>query len=182
MSAFADAAAKVSQGTPAGGSQVMGQQQAGSQLFSGGQSLPSLFTKEHGENAVRAGVISKAPYDRQSRFMDEDENGRPISGDLKWWGEDNKPSKDATGPGGVARRPVMDTIIPLTTQYAGEKGQDDKGDRAWYVSGGPALNAMREAIDSCGATSPEDLVGMTLTVTRLPKVRRAWQYKATLTR
>ncbi len=185
MSAFANAAAQASgQNTsaPSGDPLITTPAEGADPLFSGGQSLPSLFTKEHDAGAVRTGVISKVPYDRQSRFLDEDENGRPIAGDLKWWGEDNKPSKDAAGPNGAARQPVMDTIVPLTTSYAGEKGPEDGGERAWYVGGAPAMNALKAAIAELKLTSREQMVGLTITIERLPKIKRAWQYKVTLSR
>ncbi len=176
--AFAEAAKSAGQQT----SQVAPAQSASSQLFDqGGQSYPSLFTKVHEAGTVRTGVIIKAPYDRQGRFLDTDENGNPKPGALKYWGEDGKPTAEANGPQG-ARNPVMDTIIPVSTSYSGEKGADDNGDRAWYAAGGPALNAMREAIRTSGVTSVDDMVGMTLTVERLPKIKRAWQYKVTLSR
>jgi len=174
--AFAEAAKSNGQQS----SQVAPAQSATSQLFDqGGQSYPSLFVGAHDAGTVRTGTITKAPYDRQSRFLDEDENGNPKPGALKYWGEDGKPTADSDGG---RRNPVMDTIIPVSTSYKGEKGADDNGDRAWYAAGGPALNAMREAIRASGVTSVEDMVGMTLTVERLPKIKRAWQYEVTLSR
>ncbi len=179
--AFARAAAQGSNGQT---SQVIpaGQESSKSQLFNrGGESYPSLFTKVHEVGAVRKGTITKAPYDRQSRFLDADENGNHKAGALKYWGEDGKPTAEANGPQG-ARRPVMDTVIPLQTDYSGERGSDDTGVRAWFLGGKPALDAMGEAIAASGITSEAEMVGMTLTVERLPKVKRAWQYKVTLSR
>lgn len=178
--AFAEAAKSAGQT-----SQVIpqGQESAKSQLFNrGGESYPSLFTKVHEAGAVRSGVITKAPYDRQSRFLDEDENGNHKAGALKYWGEDGKPTAEANGPQGP-RNPVMDTIVPLQTNYSGERGADDTGVRAWFLGGKPALDAMAAAIAAVGDINSEaDMVGMTLTVERLPKIKRAWQYKVTLSR
>lgn len=149
-------------------------------LFSTGESRPSVLNKSHEAGDRVTGVISDAPFDKQSRFMDEDEAGKPVSGDLKWWGEDNKPTSVQAGPNG-ARKPVMDTVVPLKTEYR-DRGQDDTGSRAWYVGGKPAMDALRNAIAAAGLTSREQMVGMTLTVERTGKAGRAWLYKASLSK
>ncbi len=178
--AFAEAAAKAGNGgqsTSTEGARSTGT----SQIFGRVESLPSLFVGSHEAGTVRQGVITKEPYDRQSRFLDEDEDGNAKAGDLKWWGDDNKPTKDRFDAAGKERKPVMDTIIALSTPYKGEKGPDDNGNRAWYIGGKAAMDAIIAAIGEANVGA-EEMVGMTLTVERLPKVKRAWQWKATLSR
>lgn len=150
-------------------------------LFGGGQSRPSIFTKVNGIGDKVSGIISEVPFDRQSRFMDEDENGRPIAGGLKFWDEANKPSEVAVGPGGKERKPVMDTVIPLSTSLR-DRGTDDDGERAWYLGGKPALDAFRKAIQAAGISSRQQLKGMRLTAWRTGKSGRAWLYEAVLER
>lgn len=179
-SAFARAAAQAS-GTPAA-DQLTGQVDDGyDPLFGGGQSMPSIFNRTHGVGDKVTGIISDIPKDKQSRFLDEDENGKPTSGKLKYWGEDNRPTDQPVAPNGTQRKPVMDTVIPLNTDY-NDRGAEDTGLRAWYVAGKPALDAMRKAIQAAGITSRQQMVGYRLTVWRTGKIARAWQYEATLTK
>lgn len=158
--------------------QLTGNNEGFDALFSDTERRPSLFTKEHGVNVKRSGIITKAPFDKQSRFMDEDELGNAKPGALKFWGEDNKPTDNPAGPVGT-RKPVMDTVFPVQTDYR-DKGAEDDGSRAWYVGGKPAMDAIKNAIQAARLTSREQMVGMRLTVWRTGKSGRAWKWAAEL--
>ena len=186
--AFAEAAARAAQQAPQdSGSQtdqLTGNNSGYDPLF-GGEKLVSLFDKTIGIGQPRAGIITKAPEDRQSRFYKAGGQGA-----LKFWGADGKPTANTTGPDGKALRPCMDTVFVLQTDYRLtpaellEKGMDsDEGIRGFFASGA-SLAAIKKAIRDARLSSREQLVGMRLTVTRTGKKPagdfEAWTWAATL--
>src|ERR1700744_3271208 len=131
----------------------------GSQLFSGPSLPPSLFNKNHLLGTERTGTITKAPYDVQSRDF--------ATKVPKCWGSDKKPTPDAVNKGtGQPNRPVLDTVIELSTSYrftdpeaaavGREQGQADDGARAFYVSG-QALKDLRKEINRLGVRSEQEM-------------------------
>jgi hypothetical protein len=148
----------------------------------GGEKLPSLFDKTHDVGTTRTGIILKAPEDRQSRFYKAQGMG-----DLKFWGADGKPTKEATGPTGP-NRPCMDTVFVLKTEYrlteaqlASKEMDDDNGNRGVFASGN-LKRAIKEAIKKSGAKKRTDLVGARLTLTRTDKKVKGeyevWEWSA----
>ena len=151
----------------------------------GGEKLPSLFNKTHGVGTTRAGIIMKAPEDRQSRFFKEGGQGA-----LKYWGPDSKPTDQAMSPLGQPNKPCLDTVFVLYTDYRmsepelEEADMDmDSGNRGVFASGGMKA-AIRAAIKESGAKKRSDLVGARLTLTRTGKEKKgdykAWTWKAGL--
>jgi len=152
-------------------------------LFGSGP-MPSLFNKTHAVGQKLAGVIKDEPYDVQKRQYG---TGKPM-----FWAPDGEMTEKPT-TAGQPNRPVMDTVVPLDTQYRltaqelADKGmQDDDGTRGWYC-GGNDLKALRAAIRKSGARSRADLVGLRLTVWRSGQVpsgkgNPSWTYEAELTR
>ncbi len=165
-----------------------------SQLFGGESKAPSLFNKTHQLGAVRTGIITRAPYDVHSTTFGE--NAQP-----KYWTPDWKVTTDAVGPGGVANKPIKDTLVELQTDYRMDAAErtaigraedyEDEGARIFYA-GGQALKALREAIKAAGKngiriTSGEAMVGLRLTVKRSgqkpnPGGNPSWLYEAKIER
>ena len=183
--AFAAAAAKASPAASAPRTDPMTGNNSGyDPLFGGGKPRPSIFNKAIGVGVEVTGIISEKPFDKQSRFTDEDENGNHVNGALKFWDrtvQPNRPTDKTHDVSGKANDPVMDTIVPLSTDYR-DKGPEDDGSRGWYIGGKPAMDAVRKAIQDAKLTSREQMVGMRLTVKRTGKSGRAWLYAARLTR
>jgi hypothetical protein len=154
----------------------------------GGERRPSILNKTHGVGATVTGIIADVPYDKQSRFYKA--NGG--MGDLKFWGKEGKPTKDAIGADGKPNRPVMDTVVPIDTEYRltaaelAEKEMDsDSGARSWSVGGGEELAAFRKAIRAARLSSRDQLVGKRITITRTGKRPagdfEAWLYDVKIT-
>jgi hypothetical protein len=143
---------------------------------------------------VRTGIITRAPYDVHSTTFGE--NAQP-----KYWTPDWKVTTDAVGPGGVANKPIKDTLVELQTDYRMDAAErtaigraedyEDEGVRIFYA-GGQALKALREAIKAAGKngiriTSGEAMVGLRLTVKRSgqkpnPGGNPSWLYEAKIER
>ena len=177
--AFAAAAAKASP-APAQPARdpLTGNQEGYDPLF-GGKSLPSLFVKTDAPGTTKTGIVSDVPFRKQSRFYMRDGS----LGALKFWGDDNKPTEQATDASGQARRPVEDEVWPLTTEYRdrGKDGQADSGDRAFYAGNKYAMDALIKAVRAAGISSREQIKGMRLTIVRKGEEGK-WEYEATLTR
>lgn len=176
--AFARAAATSGATTVAPTDQLTGNTEGYDPLFGGGPSRPSLFIEAHPSGTEFTGTITEAPFDKHSRFFK-----RGGIGELKYWGDDNKPTADATDARGNARRPVNDTVVPLSTDQrdrSSDRFQDD-GTRAWYLKSKSAMEAFKKAIVEAGVTSRPQLVGMTLTVKRYGSEDN-WQFDAKLSR
>jgi hypothetical protein len=150
----------------------------------GGEKLPSLFDKTHDVGTTRAGIILKAPEDRQSRFYKAGGQGA-----LKYWGADGKPTDQPMGLGGP-NKPCMDTVFVLATEYRLNEAQleqremdEDNGNRGVFASGAMKA-AIRSAIKEAGAKKRTDLVGARLTLTRTGKTIKgdfeAWKWAAKL--
>lgn len=160
--AFSAAAAQAAQQNTAPQTDQLTGNNAGYDPLFGGESMPSLFNEAHGIGVKRRGKITDVPFDKQSRFFK-----RGGLGDLKWWGEDSQPTKEPVGPNG-ARRPVMDTVIPLQTDYREAlKSRDgspveDSGVRGLYIGGAESLKAFKRALKEVGITSREQLPGYML--------------------
>lgn len=181
------------------GSQLIDQPEQTSQLF-GGSVLPSsLLNKTHALGTERHGRITVAPRDTHSR----DFNTKLP----KYWantpvvGANGKPSKITTNPidhvTGEKLRKVLDTVIELDTDYRFEAaecaaiGRDpnlpDDGSRAFYASGDDLKQLKAEIRRLGGITKDADLVGLTLSVTRVgqkpnPGANPSWINKITLSR
>lgn len=149
----------------------------------GGEKLPSLFDKTHDVGTTRAGIITKAPEDRQSRFYKAGGQGA-----LKFWGADGKPTEKATSATGQPNKPCMDTVFVLATEYRLTEAQleqremdEDNGNRGVFASGNMKA-AIRAAIKAVGAKKRTDLVGARLTLTRSGKTIKgdyeAWKWDA----
>lgn len=148
----------------------------------GGEKLPSLFDKTHGVGTTRAGIITKAPEDRQSRFYKAGGQGA-----LKFWGSDGKPTDQPMGPLG-ANKPCMDTVFVVQTEYrlneselADKEMDEDTGARGVFASGSLKA-AIRDANKAAGAKKRSDLVGARLTLTRTGKTIKGdfevWKWAA----
>lgn len=169
-----------------------GQAQGGGStaLFANAGLAPSLFNKTHFVGTERVGIITKAPYERQSL----DFNSRQP----KYWslsrvgGErgDRAVTTDSIDkPTGKPNRPVMDTLIDLDTEYrmteqeiqavGGNRdvsfASQDDGKRVYAVSAKDALDSFRKAIAEFNADpanaghtlkSEADMVGLRLRVKR----------------
>ena len=161
-----------------------------SQLFGTPVLPPSLLNKSHPLGTERSGVIAKAPYDVQARDFNTKK--------AKFWpAGGGKPTFDAVDAlTGERNRPVKDTVIELTTAYrftpqeCALVGRDpnslDSGARAVYVSGDD-LKQLRGEIARLGLRSEQEMIGLTLTVTRVGQRPNAtgnpsWINKVTLTR
>jgi hypothetical protein len=144
-----------------------------SQLFSsGGGAGPSILNKTHYVGTVRTGIITKAPYDVQSR----DINGKP-----KFWQVGSPaPVTDAVNPiTNKPNRPVMDTVLALQTEYRMDGNEraainrddsfEDEGQRS-FSAGGRHLKTLRDAIGKAKITSGAQMVGKRFTVKRAGKV------------
>ena len=163
------------------------QDRADDRLF-GGELLPSIFTKKHDVGDWVEFVIKDLPFEKQSRFFAEGE-----AGELKFWGEDGKPTRERKGSDGKPLKPVMDLVIPLSTTYRftpeqlESRGQDsDDGTRGWYLSGGNAEKEFKAAVRRAGIRSSRELVGVKGKAKRTGKVKRgeysSWTYAVELTR
>lgn len=147
-------------------------EQASSRLFAeGGSGSPSLINQTHMLGAVRTGVITKAPFDRQRT-----QNG---TNDPLYWPStgDRKPTTaavDATS--GQRNKPVLDTLIEVETEYSMDVneatllGRDEPyegGARTLFV--GKDVKKFKEAIaeavkSGVKLTSDADMLGKRLTV------------------
>jgi hypothetical protein len=178
--AFARAAAATSgQGAQPATDQLTGNAEGYDPLFGGGKSLPSLFVKSHGPGAELTGIVTDVPFQKHSRTFMRDGS----LGALKYWGDDNKPTETPVDAAGQPRRPVMDQVFPLQTEYRdrGPADRPDDGARAWYLSNKYAMEAAKKAIADAGITSREQIKGMRLTVIRDGEEGK-WDYIAKLTR
>ena len=109
----------------------------------GGEKLPSLFDKTHGDGTSRTGIITKVPEDRQSRFYKAGGKGA-----LKYWGPAGKPTDQPVDKNGKENKPCMDTVFVLSTEYrlnehelADKEMDEDSGNRGVFASG-----AMKTAV------------------------------------
>lgn len=153
-------------------------------LFGGGR-LISLFDKTHGVGTERHGVITEAPKPKQSRFYSAAGNGA-----LKYWGDDNRPTEEQFDRKGEPRKPVMDEVFVLQTDYQlspaelKKKELDEDDGLRGVFAGGDQLRAIKQAIRKAKVKNREALVGMTLSLTRTgQKVVgdfEAWEWKAEL--
>lgn len=148
-----------------------------SQLFSSGPVLPSsLFNKTHVLGTERTGIIKAEPYDVQSRDFN--------TKSPKFWtntpviGANGKPSKITSNAvdhvTGEKLRPVMDTVIELSTEYRFDVaesmavGRDhtmpDDGTRAVYLSG----DDLKSVISQIRTLKVQEggMTGLRLTVKR----------------
>lgn len=181
----------------------------GTALFSQGSVAPSLFNKTHPLGTVRKGVISKAPYEQQSR----DFNSKlPKYWSFSRCGGEQKNRAVTTDeidpPTGKHNRPVMDTMVELDTEYGPlseqemiavgrQPGQEGDGKRVFAVSGKDTLEKFRAAIFAFNETAKangqplltceEDLVGLTLFVKRSgqkpnPNGQPSWVHEIHLSR
>jgi hypothetical protein len=131
---------------------------SGTALFGQGSLAPSLFNKTHFVGTEREGIITKAPYEQQSRDfnskMPKYWSASKVGGDTK----NRAVTTDAIdGPTGRPNRPVMDVLIELNTEYGPlspqemaavgrEPGQEGDGRRVYAVAGKEALESFRKAI------------------------------------
>lgn len=159
---WAAAQASMNGGQVASGeSQAIPEQEAESQLFSGGAVAPSLANKTHRIGSERTGVITKKPYDRQK----VDFNSKKP---LFWSDSENKPKP--VDDGGNPKRPVMDTYIELMTDYtmdaneASEVGRESpwEGGERIFACGGHTLKTLRKAIEV--ANLPKDKGGQAMSI------------------
>lgn len=148
--------------------------QEGYDPFFGGESWPSLFIKTDAPGSKKVGIIVDVPFSKQSRFYTRDGS----LGALKFWGDDNKPTEQIADAAGRPRRPVMDEVFPLRTEYRDRSrdGQPDTGKRGFYVGNKYAMDAVKKAIRAAGVTSREQLKGKTMTVTRSGEEGK-WEYE-----
>lgn len=162
-----------------------------SRLF-GGDRMPSILTKKHDVGDSVTGTIKDLPFEKQSRTFVEGGVGK-----LKYWpATSGKPVKHSTDPTtGQPLKPVMDLVVPISTAYrmtaaelerANLEEQDDDGTRGWFISSGQAEKALKDALKRARVRAMADLVGMTITITRMTKVEMgenmAWTYKVELTK
>ena len=149
----------------------------------GGDKLPSLFNKTHGVGTERAGIITKPPVDRQSRFFKEGGLGA-----LKFFDAEGKPTDKSVGPDGKPNSKAMDTMFVLQTDYRLNQAEldeydmdEDSGLRGVFASA-DMKRAIREAIKKSGAKKRTDLVGARLTINRAGKVPKGdykgWKWEA----
>lgn len=142
-------------------------EQSASRLFAeGGSGSPSLINQTHMLGAVRTGIITKAPFDRQRT-----KNG---SNDPLYWPAtgDRKPTTDAVdATSGQRNKPVWDTLIEVETEYkmdANEAtllGRDEPyegGARTLFI--GKDIKKFKEAIGE--AVKPIDKGGLGLKITK----------------
>lgn len=175
--AFARAAQQASTPPTQGGTdQLTGNREGYDPLF-GGESWPSLFIKTDAPGTTKTGVVSDVPFSKQSRFFTRDGS----LGALKFWGDDNKPTEQTTDAAGRPRRPVMDEVFPLQTEYRdrGKDGQPDSGKRGFYIGNKYAMDAVKKAIRAAGVSSRDQLKGKTMTVTRSGEEGK-WEYAVIL--
>lgn len=142
-------------------------------LFGGGGGVgPSLLNKTHKVGTERTGIVSAKPFKRASTNM----AGKP-----KFWQNGTGVVTEPNGPNG-ANKPLMDTIIPLDTEYkmdAAEQqalGRDEifeGGQRSLSLSG-DNLKKMVKAIAAYNAANPGSpitgdpaMVGKRITVKRV---------------
>lgn len=152
----------------------------------GGEKLPALFDKTHDVGTTRSGVITEEPKPRHSRFYAADGAGA-----LKYWGDDNKPTKESRDQDGKPRKPVMDEVFVLQTEYRltpqqlAKRDMDEDSGLRGVFAGGDDLRAIKKAIRKAKVKNRRALVGMTLTLTRTGQVKKgefeAWEWDATLT-
>ena len=161
----------------------------GTALFGQGSLAPSLFNKTHFVGTLREGIITKDPYEQQSRDfnskMPKYWSASKVGGDTK----NRAVTTDAIdGPTGKPNRPVMDVLIELDTEYGPlsaqemaavgrEPGQEGDGRRVYAVSSKDALDSFRKAIATFNQqakaagqpllTCEEDTVGLKLSVKRV---------------
>lgn len=150
-------------------------------LFGGGSLAPSLFNKTHGLNVWRYGVISKPPYNQQSRDFNTKQP--------KFWSASKENGK-ATTTNAVdpitrqQNRPVIDVLVEMTTEYTMDKNEavavgrdpnsigDDDGKRVFAVSGKESMDAFKKAIGEAIAagvtiTGDKDLEGLKFAARRI---------------
>lgn len=178
---------------------------ASTALFQQGNLAPSLFNKTHFVGTERYGVITKAPYEVQSR----DFNSKlPRYWSLSKVGGEQKNRAVTTdaidGPTGKPNRPVMDVMVELDTDYGPlspqelaavgrEAGQGGDGKRIFAVSGKDSLDKFRKAIATFNAQNPgalkseADLVGLKLYVKRVGQTpnqggNASWVHEIVLSR
>ena len=152
----------------------------------GGQPLPALFDKTHDVGTSRTGIITEPPKPKQSRFY-----AAGGKGDLKYWGDDNKPTSEARDRDGKPRKPVLDEVFVLQTEYRLTKAQLDKRDMdedpglRGVFAGGDQLRAIKTAIRKARVKNRAALVGMRLTLTRTGQKQvgdyEGWTWAAELT-
>ncbi len=143
-----------------------------SRLFGSEGGAPSLFNKSHKVGTKRSGIITKAPYDQQRTKMG---SGEP----LFWQAGEKSPVTAPVNPHtGQKNRPVNDTVIEISTDYAMDAEEAaltnretpyDGGARRVFV--GKELKAFKDAISKAveggmRLTCDADLVGKKLTVER----------------
>lgn len=176
--------------------------QAGpSLIFTGSGLAPSLFNKTHGLNVARTGIITKAPYNQQSR----DYNTKSP----KFWSASKKDGKATTTDAvdhitGQPNRPVIDVMVELDTDYTMDAAEavavgrdpqgigDDDGARVFAISGKHAMKAFKDAISAAVAagipiTGDADLVGLRFLAMRTgqtpnPGGNPSWLYAIKLER
>lgn len=169
--AAADAAQNGSTSGPASRQEAYGS--GPSRLFGTGGGAPTLFNKSHPVGTERTGIITKAPYDQQRTKMG--------TGELLFWqnGEKGPVTNPVNAATGQPNRPVLDTVIELSTEYvmdqaeAGALNRDsiyEGTDRRDFV--GKELKAFQDAIKDAVSrgiqlNSDADMVGKRLTKKRV---------------